>query len=97
MVKCRIGEEKATCLLLMRKFLTYQNTSEPLQIKSVVIPEGVKGYIYIEAYKKSHVKSAMENVSNLRVGIWQQQMVPIKEMTDVLRVVKEQAGEFSFV
>lgn len=24
MVKCRIGEEKATVLLLMRKFLTYQ-------------------------------------------------------------------------
>ena len=27
MVKCRIGEEKATVLLLMRKFLTYQFTS----------------------------------------------------------------------
>ena len=26
------------------------------------------------------------------MGIYQQQMVPIKEMTDVLRVVKEQAG-----
>lgn len=24
MVKCRIGEEKATVLLLMRKFITYQ-------------------------------------------------------------------------
>lgn len=92
MVKCRIGEEKATVLLLMRKFLTYQNTNEPLQIKSVVAPEGVKGYIYIEAYKQPHVKAAIENVGNLRVGIWKQQMVPIKEMTDVLRVVKEQSG-----
>ena len=26
------------------------------------------------------------------MGIYQQQMVPIKEMTDVMRVVKEQAG-----
>lgn len=34
----------------------------------------------------------MENIGNLRVGIWKQQMVPIKEMTDVLRVVKEQTG-----
>lgn len=92
MVKCRIGEEKATVLLLMRKFLTYQNTNEPLQIKSVVAPEGVKGYIYIEAYKQPHVKAAIENIGNLRVGIWKQQMVPIKEMTDVLRVVKEQSG-----
>lgn len=92
MVKCRIGEEKATCLLLMRKFLAFQNTSEPLQIKSVVAPEGVKGYIYIEAYKQPHVKAAIENVGNLRMGMWTQQMVPIKEMTDVLRVVKEQTG-----
>ncbi|XP_011871272.1 PREDICTED: transcription elongation factor SPT5-like [Vollenhovia emeryi] len=86
MVKCRIGEEKATVLLLMRKFITYQFSNEPLQIKSVVAPEGVKGYIYIEAYKQPHVKAAIENVGNLRMGIWKQRMVPIKEMTDVLRV-----------
>ncbi|KAJ8965744.1 hypothetical protein NQ314_003922 [Rhamnusium bicolor] len=92
MVKCRIGEEKSTCLLLMRKFLAYQNTNEPLQIKSVIAPEGVKGYIYIEAYKQPHVKATISNVGNLRMGIWKQQMVPIKEMTDVLRVVKEQTG-----
>lgn len=28
MVKCRIGEEKATVLLLMRKFITYQFSSK---------------------------------------------------------------------
>ncbi|XP_055858947.1 transcription elongation factor SPT5 [Episyrphus balteatus] len=92
MVKCRIGEEKATALLLMRKYLTYLNTDSPMQIKAVVAPEGVKGYIYIESYKQTHVKSAIENVGNLRVGKWKQEMVPIKEMTDVLKVVKEQVG-----
>lgn len=92
MIKCRIGEEKSTVLLLMRKFLTYQNTDSPLQIKSVVAPEGVKGYIYIESYKQTHVKTAIENVGNLRMGYYKQEMVPIKEMTDVLKVVKEQAG-----
>lgn len=74
MVKCRIGEEKATVLLLMRKFLAYQNTNEPLQIKSVIAPEGVKGYIYIEAYKQTHVKAAIDNIGNLRMGIWKQQV-----------------------
>lgn len=92
MVKCRIGEEKSTALLLMRKFLTYANTDEPLQIKAIVAPEGVKGYIYVEAYKQTHVKAAIQNVGNLRQGIWKQEMVPIKEMTDVLKVVKEQTG-----
>ncbi|KFM58475.1 Transcription elongation factor SPT5, partial [Stegodyphus mimosarum] len=90
MVKCRIGEEKATVLLLMRKMIAYQYTEEPLQIKSVVAPEGVKGYIYIEAYKQTHVKQAIQGVGNLRMGQYQQMMVPIKEMTDVLRVTKEQ-------
>lgn len=92
MVKCRIGEENATVLLLMRKFLTYANTDEPLQIKSVVAPKGVKGYIYVEAFKQTHVKAAINNVGNLRMGIWKQEMVPIKEMTDVLKVVNEQTG-----
>ncbi|KAG6441108.1 hypothetical protein O3G_MSEX001682 [Manduca sexta] len=92
MVKCRIGEEKATVLLLMRKFIAYQFSEEPFQIKSVVAPEGVKGYIYIEAYKQTHVKAIINNVGTLRMGVWKQEMVPIKEMTDVLRVVKEQSG-----
>lgn len=74
MIKCRIGEEKNTALLLMRKFIAYQFTEEPLQIKSVVAPEGVKGYIYIESYKQPHVKQAISNVGNLRIGIWKQQV-----------------------
>ena len=92
MVKCRKGEERATALLLMRKFLTYQFTDKPIQIKSVVAPEGVKGYVYIEAYKQAHVKAAIDNVGSLRMGQWKQQMIPIEEMTDVLRVIKVQSG-----
>ena len=74
MVKCRLGEEKATALLMMRKFIAYQFSTEPLQIKSVIAPEGVKGYIYIEAYKQPHVKQAIQNVSNLKIGQWSQQV-----------------------
>lgn len=90
-VKCKIGEEKATALLLMRKFNSYLNKEgkQPLQIKSVIVKEGLKGYIYIEAYKQTHVKSAIEEVSNLRLGVWKQEMVPCKEMPDVLRVMKD--------
>lgn len=43
----------------------------------------------MESYKQTHVKAAIEGVGNLRMGFWNQQMVPIKEMTDVLKVVKE--------
>ncbi|KAE9538527.1 hypothetical protein AGLY_005626 [Aphis glycines] len=92
MVKCRVGDEKNTALLLMRKFFAYQFTDNPLKIKSIVSPESVKGYIYIESYKQTHVKSAIENISSLKMGFWKQLMVPIKEMTDVLKVVKVQTG-----
>jgi len=92
MVKCRIGEEKQTVLQLMRKMIAYQYEAEPLQIRSVVAPEHVKGYIYIEAFKQTHVKQAIAGVSNLYLAQYSQLMVPIKEMTDVLRVVKEQTG-----
>ena len=70
----------------------FQETEEPLQIRSIVVPEHVKGYIYIEAFKQTHVKQAIEGITMLRLGQYNQQMVPFKEMTDVLRVVKEQIG-----
>ena len=78
MVRCRIGEEKATALQLMRKFIAYQNnpnaSTEPLMIKSVVVPEHVKGYIYIEAYKQSHVKAAIDGIGSLKMGYYKQQV-----------------------
>ncbi len=45
----------------------------------------MKGFIYVEAFKQSHVKEVIKGISALRIGQYNQQMVPIKEMTDVLR------------
>ena len=42
-VKCKIGEERSTVFLLMRKFVAMQYDENPLQIKSVSAPEGLKG------------------------------------------------------
>ena len=86
-----MGEEKATAFLLMRKYNSYMNKTDkqPLAIKSIIVKEGLKGFIYIEAYKQSHVKGAIEEVSNLKMGTWKQEMVPFKEMPDVLKVVKD--------
>lgn len=90
-VKCRIGEEKQTAFLLMRKYNSFLNKSDkqPLAIKSVIVKEGLKGFIYIEAYKQTHVKYAIDEISNLKMGVWKQEMVPFKEMPDVLRVIKD--------
>jgi len=47
MIKCKIGEEKATVLQLMRKFIAFSTTDEPLPIKSVVAPEGLSQMLKI--------------------------------------------------
>ena len=73
-MKCRIGEEKETAISLIQKYMAYENTDSPLQIKSVVVKEGLKGVLYIEAYKQTHVKQAIEGINNLRVGRWKQQV-----------------------
>lgn len=89
MVKCQIGAEKMAALQLIRKYIAYENMKDdpgPLQIKSVIALDNVKGYIYIEAYKQTHVKQAIDGINNLRIGLHKQTMVPISEMPDVLTV-----------
>ncbi|KHJ40729.1 Supt5 repeat protein [Trichuris suis] len=86
-VKCRLGEEKLILMQLMRKAIAYENHGEPLQITSAIVKEGLKGLIYIEAFKQSHVVQAIEGISALNSS--KIQMVPISEMPDVLNVVKD--------
>lgn len=76
----------------MRKFLTLLNNrpENPLQIKTVFVPEGAKGYILVEAYRQHHMKEAISDVANLRVGQWKQEVVPITQMTDLLKVINKQ-------
>lgn len=89
-VKCRIGEEKSAVLKLLRKTLALQDTNNPVQIKSCFVKEGFKGFVYIEAFKKSHVLTAIDDISGLnRYGL---KMVPIEEMPDCLKVIKRSSG-----
>ena len=68
-----MGEEKNTALLLMRKYIAFQN-KQPFLIKSVIVKEGIKGYIYVEAYKQPHVKAVIEEVSSLKMGLYKQEV-----------------------
>jgi transcription elongation factor SPT5 len=88
MVKCKIGDERAACMQLLRKHIAYRNTDKPLQIISALTIDTLKGYIYVESFKQTYVKEAISNMASLRGGIVNQHMVPINEMTDVLKIVK---------
>ena len=83
---------RENALKLMKKFIFQQSKEAPLQIKSVIVPESAKGFIYIESFKRTHVKQAVEGINALRPGVYDQQMVPNTEMKDVLRVIKTQAA-----
>ena len=64
MVKCKKGKEKETVLKLMRKYIALTSSDQPLLIKSAVTPEGIKGYIFIEAFNKNDVIKAINKQSN---------------------------------
>jgi len=59
---------------------------KPMQIKSVIVKEGLRGYIYIEAFKQTHVKQLIENVGNLFISRFKQ-MVRRIALSDVNSVV----------
>lgn len=87
MVRCQAGEERRLAFLLMRKALKCVSKRDPLNIKSVIQLDRLRGFVYVEAYKATHVKRAIEGIYGFRFGMYNQKMVPIEEMTDVLRVV----------
>ena len=61
--------------MFRRLFFDISSHFQPLQIKSVICKEGLKGYIYVEAFKQTHVKQAIEGVGALRMGLWTQQVI----------------------
>lgn len=43
-----------------------------MQVKAVLAKEGLRGYIYVEAVKQTHVKQLIQGVGNLRLGQYTQ-------------------------
>ncbi|CAF2781546.1 unnamed protein product [Rotaria sp. Silwood2] len=54
--------------------------------EELFVKESDRGYIYIEAFKSNHVKAACEDIRSLNIS--NLQIVPIKEMTDILLIVR---------
>ncbi|CAD5213485.1 unnamed protein product [Bursaphelenchus okinawaensis] len=82
----RIGEEKMVVLQMLRKCIAMENSGNPLHISSIIAKEGLKGMLYVEAHKKANVARLIEGVS--AVNQYDIKMVPIEEMVDTLKVVK---------
>ncbi|KAM0679607.1 hypothetical protein GINT2_002249 [Glugoides intestinalis] len=79
-VRCKVGKEKEICQRIFER-------SEDSGICSVVQKEGLKGYIYIESFKKQEVEEALAKVRN--VARRRFNVVPLKEMVEAMSYRKE--------
>ncbi|KAL9646683.1 hypothetical protein ABK040_001106 [Willaertia magna] len=87
-LKCKQGKEKEAVITLLQKHFNLKNApkkKDKVQITSAVYIDGYKGKIYIEAFRESHVRHAIQGLGHL---IYENtlKLVPIKEMPDVLNV-----------
>ncbi|KAI5148787.1 transcription elongation factor SPT5 [Enteropsectra breve] len=79
LVRCKFGKEKDICLRI------FENAKKH-DICSVIQKEGLKGYLYIEAYKKQAVEdclTSIRGVSRNRLNV-----VPFREMIEAISYKK---------
>ncbi|KAI5181758.1 transcription elongation factor SPT5 [Nematocida sp. AWRm80] len=82
LIRCTPKKERHIVLAIMRKCISAEKAETPIQITSVLTNECINGYIYIEAYQKQQVLSAIDGINGaFRTSITQ---VPSKEMSEVL-------------
>jgi transcription elongation factor SPT5 len=86
-VKCKLGKEREIIFNIFAKMEHQEGTRQPLPIVSAFEREAMPGYIYIEAYKQSDVMDALNGIQNVYPR-GPKILVPIKEMPDLLNVVK---------
>lgn len=83
LVRCKPGKEREVVVFMMQKYQTHMNTSERMPISSVVAT-AVKGFVYVEAKKEAHVRSAIHSIPFLfQKDI---KIVPNGEMTRALQM-----------
>ena len=89
-VRCKPGKEREAVFSIMKRVEERMFTKNPMPIISAFERGGTMiGYVYVEARKQADVMSGLEGISNVypRVKVV---LVPIKEMPDLLRVIKSQ-------
>jgi transcription elongation factor SPT5 len=86
-VKCKPSKEREIVFALMKRVEERAGTKHPVPIISAMERKNISGYVYIEARRQADVLTALEGILHAypRSPIT---LVPIKEMPDLLRVIK---------
>lgn len=85
LVECVTGSEREAVLSLMKKARAMAAKGTPLEIKSVFCQDHLKGFLYIEAFKETHVREATRGLRIIR-NSKDPHMVPLREMAESITV-----------
>lgn len=90
-ISCKVGKEREIIMRIMKKLEDRHGSRNPLKICSAFERGSgpMAGYIFVEARKKEDVDEALLNVADVYPRS-KTNLVPVKEMPDLLRVTKTQ-------
>ena len=89
MVTVKQGKERETVVCLMQKAINLHKTGKgSMAIKSAVVQDHLKSYVYVEAEREDHVKKALAGMRHV-YHMKPIRLVPIKEMVDSITVTKK--------
>lgn len=92
-IKCKPGKEREIIFAIKRRWQDRASGKEPLEIISAFERGGtMAGYVYVEAWKQPQVLKAVDNIPNAYPRS-KMILVPINEMTDLLRVQQSKPVE----
>jgi transcription elongation factor SPT5 len=90
-ISCKVGKEREIIMKIMKKFEDRSHSRNPMRICSAFERGSgpMAGYIFVEARKKADVDDALTNIADVYPRT-KTNLVPVKEMPDLLRVTKTQ-------
>ena len=92
MVMCKQGKEREVVVCLMQKAINMHKTGKgAMAIKSAVVQDHLKSYVYIEAEREDHVRRALNGMRHI-YHAKPIRLVPIKEMVDSISVTKKKVA-----
>lgn len=89
-VKVKKKFERTACNALLRKSIDFATKGNPLMILSVTCSDATEGYVFIEAFKETHVRQACEG---LHFMLNSYKMVPTEEMPVIFQIDKAKSNE----
>lgn len=90
-IKCKPGKEREVIFKVMRRFMERGGSRNPMRICSAFErgASSMTGYIFVEARRKADVDDALNGIPDVYPRA-KMNLVPVKEMPDLLRVIKSQ-------